>query len=106
MCIDLWWYIIGISSSDAATFGLGAMQVAMTGIATTLVDRSGRRMLLIVSIKRNLLLSYSISTITYLSLKKNKKLKSSIIINSFAAIFLCNDTKPPPRSYCILFGGW
>ncbi|KAL2333710.1 hypothetical protein Fmac_014923 [Flemingia macrophylla] len=39
----------GISSSDAATFGLGAMQVAMTGIATSLVDRSGRRMLLILS---------------------------------------------------------
>ncbi|KAH1058892.1 hypothetical protein AAZX31_02G053000 [Glycine max] len=39
----------GISSSDAATFGLGAMQVVMTGIATSLVDRSGRRMLLILS---------------------------------------------------------
>ncbi|KAL2966568.1 hypothetical protein AAZX31_16G124600 [Glycine max] len=39
----------GISSSDAATFGLGAMQVAMTGIATSLLDRSGRRMLLILS---------------------------------------------------------
>ncbi|KOM32293.1 hypothetical protein LR48_Vigan01g184900 [Vigna angularis] len=39
----------GISSSDVATFGLGAMQVAMTGIATSLVDRSGRRMLLILS---------------------------------------------------------
>ncbi|XP_027347953.1 sugar transporter ERD6-like 6 [Abrus precatorius] len=39
----------GISSSDAATFGLGAIQVAMTAIATSLVDRSGRRMLLIVS---------------------------------------------------------
>ncbi|KAK7262864.1 hypothetical protein RJT34_30445 [Clitoria ternatea] len=39
----------GISSSDAATFGLGAIQVAMTGIATSLVDKSGRRILLIVS---------------------------------------------------------
>ncbi|KAL2577109.1 hypothetical protein AAZV13_16G112800 [Glycine max] len=39
----------GISSSDAATFGLGAMQVAITGIATSLLDRSGRRMLLILS---------------------------------------------------------
>ncbi|XP_057421125.1 sugar transporter ERD6-like 6 [Lotus japonicus] len=39
----------GISSSDAATFGLGAIQVVMTGVATWLVDKSGRRILLIVS---------------------------------------------------------
>ncbi|XP_003629419.2 sugar transporter ERD6-like 6 [Medicago truncatula] len=39
----------GISSSNAATFGLGAIQVVMTGVATWLVDRSGRRVLLIVS---------------------------------------------------------
>lgn len=39
----------GISSSDAATFGLGAIQVVMTGIATSLVDKSGRKILLIVS---------------------------------------------------------
>lgn len=30
------------------------MQVVMTGVATWLVDRSGRRVLLIVSIKTNL----------------------------------------------------
>ncbi|KAK7360016.1 hypothetical protein VNO77_01988 [Canavalia gladiata] len=39
----------GISSSDAATVGLGSIQVVMTGLATSLVDRSGRRTLLIVS---------------------------------------------------------
>ncbi|KAI4327604.1 hypothetical protein L6164_020043 [Bauhinia variegata] len=39
----------GISSADAATFGLGAIQVGMTGVSTWAVDRSGRRMLLILS---------------------------------------------------------
>ncbi|CAL5384958.1 unnamed protein product [Camellia sinensis] len=39
----------GISSSNVATFGLGAIQVAATGIATWLVDKTGRRILLIVS---------------------------------------------------------
>ncbi|KAL1369702.1 hypothetical protein HN51_000071 [Arachis hypogaea] len=39
----------GISSSNAATFGLGAIQVSMTGITVWLLDRSGRKLLLIVS---------------------------------------------------------
>ncbi|KAL7244988.1 hypothetical protein ACSBR2_000350 [Camellia fascicularis] len=39
----------GISSSNVATFGVGAIQVAATGIATWLVDKTGRRILLIVS---------------------------------------------------------
>ncbi|KAL2497914.1 Sugar transporter ERD6-like 6 [Abeliophyllum distichum] len=39
----------GIASSKAATFGLGAIQVIVTGITTTLMDRAGRRVLLIVS---------------------------------------------------------
>ncbi|KAM7524160.1 hypothetical protein LguiA_014062 [Lonicera macranthoides] len=36
----------GVSSSKAATFGLGAIQVVVTAITTSLVDRSGRRVLL------------------------------------------------------------
>ncbi|XP_057975710.1 sugar transporter ERD6-like 6 isoform X2 [Malania oleifera] len=39
----------GISSSNAATCGLGAVQVIATGVTTSLVDRLGRRLLLIVS---------------------------------------------------------
>ncbi|CAJ1942549.1 unnamed protein product [Sphenostylis stenocarpa] len=39
----------GISASNAATVGLGAIQVLATGIATWLVDKSGRRLLLIIS---------------------------------------------------------
>ncbi|KAI8012796.1 Sugar transporter ERD6-like 6 [Camellia lanceoleosa] len=39
----------GISSSNVATLGVGAIQVAATGIATWLVDKTGRRILLIVS---------------------------------------------------------
>ncbi|XP_051140418.1 sugar transporter ERD6-like 6 isoform X4 [Andrographis paniculata] len=39
----------GISSAKAATFGIGALQVVFTGISATLIDRAGRRILLIVS---------------------------------------------------------
>ncbi|KAL3527109.1 hypothetical protein ACH5RR_011765 [Cinchona calisaya] len=39
----------GISSGKAATFGLGTIQVIATGITTSLVDKAGRRVLLIVS---------------------------------------------------------
>ncbi|KAJ6736754.1 SUGAR TRANSPORTER ERD6-LIKE 6 [Salix viminalis] len=39
----------GISSSNLATFGLGAIQVAATGVASWLMDKAGRRLLLIIS---------------------------------------------------------
>lgn len=39
----------GISSSNVATFGVGAVQVIATGVTTWLVDKAGRRLLLIVS---------------------------------------------------------
>ncbi|XP_074308897.1 sugar transporter ERD6-like 6 isoform X2 [Silene latifolia] len=39
----------GISSSAVATFGLGSIQVVATGVATWLMDKAGRRVLLIVS---------------------------------------------------------
>ncbi|XP_059623646.1 sugar transporter ERD6-like 6 [Cornus florida] len=39
----------GVSSSNAATFGLGAIQVIVTGVTTWLMDKAGRRILLIVS---------------------------------------------------------
>ncbi|KAK6924369.1 Major facilitator, sugar transporter-like [Dillenia turbinata] len=39
----------GVSSSNVATFSLGILQVVATGITTWLVDRAGRRLLLMVS---------------------------------------------------------
>ncbi|RZC44582.1 hypothetical protein C5167_037530 [Papaver somniferum] len=39
----------GVSSSNVATCGLGAVQVIATGVTTWLVDKAGRRLLLIVS---------------------------------------------------------
>ncbi|XP_050366456.1 sugar transporter ERD6-like 6 [Argentina anserina] len=39
----------GITSSNAATCCLGAVQVLATGVTTWLVDRAGRRLLLIIS---------------------------------------------------------
>ncbi|XP_031093849.1 sugar transporter ERD6-like 6 [Ipomoea triloba] len=39
----------GVSSSKAATFALGAIQVIVTVIATTLMERAGRRLLLLIS---------------------------------------------------------
>ncbi|PIA52683.1 hypothetical protein AQUCO_01000507v1 [Aquilegia coerulea] len=39
----------GISSSNAATLGLGIIQVIATGVTTWLVDKAGRRLLLMIS---------------------------------------------------------
>ncbi|KAH9287805.1 hypothetical protein KI387_031922, partial [Taxus chinensis] len=39
----------GISSGNAATLGLGAVQVVMTAVTAGLIDRTGRRLLLMVS---------------------------------------------------------
>ncbi|PON83590.1 Sugar/inositol transporter [Trema orientale] len=39
----------GVKSSNAATFGLGAIQVVATLVTTWLVDKAGRRLLLIIS---------------------------------------------------------
>ncbi|KAE8665889.1 Sugar transporter ERD6-like 4 [Hibiscus syriacus] len=39
----------GVSSSNAATFGLGLIQVIASGVTTWLVDKAGRRVLLIIS---------------------------------------------------------
>eukprot|EP01018_Ginkgo_biloba_P032859 Gb_40254 [translate_table: standard] len=39
----------GISSGDAASLGLGAIQVVMTAVAVWLMDRAGRRLLLMIS---------------------------------------------------------
>ncbi|XP_074572645.1 sugar transporter ERD6-like 4 isoform X1 [Curcuma longa] len=39
----------GITNSDLATCGLGAIQVVATGVTTWLTDRAGRRILLIIS---------------------------------------------------------
>nr|XP_023893725.1 sugar transporter ERD6-like 6 [Quercus suber]POE59435.1 sugar transporter erd6-like 6 [Quercus suber] len=39
----------GVSSSNVATCGLGAVQVLATGVTLWFVDRSGRRLLLIIS---------------------------------------------------------
>jgi len=43
-------YETGISSSDVATFGVGAVQVLATTLTLWLADKSGRRLLLIVSL--------------------------------------------------------
>ncbi|GMH04162.1 hypothetical protein Nepgr_006001 [Nepenthes gracilis] len=39
----------GVSSSNVATFGLGATQVLATAVTTWLADKAGRRLLLIIS---------------------------------------------------------
>ncbi|CAD5313179.1 unnamed protein product [Arabidopsis thaliana] len=39
----------GVTSSNVATFGVGVVQVVATGIATWLVDKAGRRLLLMIS---------------------------------------------------------
>ncbi|KAK1549666.1 hypothetical protein Q3G72_005800 [Acer saccharum] len=39
----------GVTSSNAATVGIGAVQVIATGVSASLIDRAGRRLLLIIS---------------------------------------------------------
>ncbi|CAH8363968.1 unnamed protein product [Eruca vesicaria subsp. sativa] len=39
----------GVTSSNAATFGVGAIQVVATAVSTWLVDKAGRRLLLTIS---------------------------------------------------------
>eukprot|EP00262_Sarcandra_glabra_P022386 TRINITY_DN9902_c0_g1_i1.p1 TRINITY_DN9902_c0_g1~~TRINITY_DN9902_c0_g1_i1.p1 ORF type:complete len:493 (+),score=52.78 TRINITY_DN9902_c0_g1_i1:270-1748(+) len=39
----------GVSSSNIATFGIGAIQVVATAVTTGLIDKAGRRLLLIIS---------------------------------------------------------
>ncbi|CAE5957959.1 unnamed protein product [Arabidopsis arenosa] len=39
----------GVTSSNVATFGVGVVQVVATAVATWLVDKSGRRLLLMIS---------------------------------------------------------
>ncbi|KVH92353.1 General substrate transporter [Cynara cardunculus var. scolymus] len=43
----------GISSGKAATLGLGAIQVVATGVTTSLVDKSGRRALLMLLVSKD-----------------------------------------------------
>ncbi|CAI9110776.1 OLC1v1010855C1 [Oldenlandia corymbosa var. corymbosa] len=56
----------GISSDKAATFGLGAIQVVVTGITTSLVDKAGRRVLLIVSSAMMTMSSFLVAIAFYL----------------------------------------
>ncbi|EYU40169.1 hypothetical protein MIMGU_mgv1a005232mg [Erythranthe guttata] len=56
----------GISSGKAATFGIGAIQVVVTGISTTLMDKAGRRILLIVSCSLMTLSSLLVAMAFYL----------------------------------------
>ncbi|KAA0056720.1 sugar transporter ERD6-like 6 [Cucumis melo var. makuwa] len=41
--------VLGITSNDAATFGLGAIQVVANAVTTWVIDRAGHRLLLIIS---------------------------------------------------------
>ncbi|KAK2402140.1 Major facilitator superfamily protein [Trifolium repens] len=84
----------GISSSDAATFGVGAVQVLATTLTLWLADKSGRRLLLIVS-SSGMALSLLVVSI------------SGLYFTRFLFIW---DTEPLVygwscgHGYCILFG--
>ncbi|XP_042029208.1 sugar transporter ERD6-like 6 isoform X2 [Salvia splendens] len=56
----------GISSGKVATCGIGAIQVIVTGISTALVDKAGRRILLIVSSSLMTASSLLVATMFYL----------------------------------------
>ncbi|KAJ8550089.1 hypothetical protein K7X08_033796 [Anisodus acutangulus] len=56
----------GVSSSKAATFGIGAIQVIVTAIAASLVDKAGRRALLIMSSSLMTVSIFLVATAFYL----------------------------------------
>ncbi|KAG5621107.1 hypothetical protein H5410_006325 [Solanum commersonii] len=76
----------GVSSSKAATFGLIAIQVVVTAIAASLVDKAGSRVLLIVCLGRN----FSFDTnYYYISKEKNFYIDTHfsdvLVVSSFLA---------------------
>ncbi|KAJ9567132.1 hypothetical protein OSB04_003098 [Centaurea solstitialis] len=50
----------GISNGNVATFGLGAVQVIATGVSTWLVDKTGRRILLIHPSYQGMIIGFSL----------------------------------------------
>ncbi|KAL2520682.1 Sugar transporter ERD6-like 6 [Forsythia ovata] len=79
----------GIASSKGATFGLGAIQVIVTGIATTLVDRAGRRVLLIVSSFLMSASSLLVAITFYLGDIVPEHLRSTLGIFSLIGLVVC-----------------
>ncbi|XP_073283089.1 sugar transporter ERD6-like 6, partial [Primulina huaijiensis] len=67
----------GVSSSNAATVGVGAIQVIATGVSAWLVDRSGRRILLLVS-SFGMIFSLILATVSFY-LKVGSFLQSFVI---------------------------
>ncbi|XP_066364162.1 sugar transporter ERD6-like 4 isoform X2 [Miscanthus floridulus] len=56
----------GVTNSDLATCSLGAIQVLATGVTTWLLDRAGRRMLLIISTSGMTLCLLAVSVVFFL----------------------------------------
>ncbi|CAN6345825.1 unnamed protein product [Urochloa humidicola] len=56
----------GVTNSDLATCSLGAIQVLATGVTTWLLDRAGRRILLIISTSGMTLCLLAVSVVSFL----------------------------------------
>lgn len=78
----------GVSSSNVATVGLGAIQVIATGVTTWLMDKAGRRLLLIVSssIMTASLLLVSVAFFLEEWVSKNSHLHSTLGILSLVGL--------------------
>ncbi|XP_057770039.1 sugar transporter ERD6-like 6 [Salvia miltiorrhiza] len=78
----------GISSGKAATCGIGAIQVIVTGISTALVDKAGRRILLIVSSSLMTASSLLVATMFYLQEILPEKSHSIMQVSALVGILI------------------
>lgn len=74
----------GLSSSNIATFVLGVIQVIATGVTTWLVDKAGRRVLLIISSSAMTVSLFLVALAFYLEgvISKDSRLYSMVAILS------------------------
>ncbi|KAG6394714.1 hypothetical protein SASPL_145304 [Salvia splendens] len=93
----------GISSGKAATCGIGAIQVIVTGISTALVDKAGRRILLIVSSSLMTASSLLVATMFYLHVSTNSLFCIQFLVSSpFDILVIFKQDILPEKSHSIL----
>ncbi|XP_066362292.1 sugar transporter ERD6-like 4 isoform X2 [Miscanthus floridulus] len=76
----------GVTNSDLATCSLGAIQVLATGVTTWLLDRAGRRMLLIISTSGMTLCLLAVSVIFFLKDKISQDSNSYYILTMISLV--------------------
>ncbi|CAD6332829.1 unnamed protein product [Miscanthus lutarioriparius] len=76
----------GVTNSDLATCSLGAIQILATGVTTWLLDRAGRRMLLIISTSGMTLCLLAVSVVFFLKDKISQDSNSYYILTMISLV--------------------